>query len=188
MPTIPRNALTQFVMDIDPGANVSYSSENPLFGNDRYLQGQIESLTLPDFMYRQVDWPIFGDGKRWVDAGLDEMKLTFISVNFSPGFFGVLGKYVVLRINNGVFTGHGIREQSSGFDKQIIDSHGPIIQITPSEQKPGELAKLTIVQNVEIFRVTQGNYTPIAINALNGIRRIDGFDQLAAVRGAFFNG
>ena len=174
----PRNALTQFIVDVDLGDGDN-EGVNPVF-QDRFFQGQIETLTVPPLIFRQVDWPIFGDGKRWVDAGLDEMKFSMVSVNFSEGIFGLMGRYVMIRVLNGLYTGAGSGGARGGYERQLVVCGGPIIGVTPGEQKPGELARITIEQNTEIYMVNKGDYQSLNIDTINGIREIDGVDQLEA--------
>ena len=180
----PRNALTQFIVDAFPGEGTVLDAENQIVSN-RFLQGQIDTLTLPPTVFRQVDWPQFGDGKKWVDAGIDEMKLSLVSVNFSTGFFGILGKNIELRVSNGLFSGQGVRDQGTPWTRQLVTCRGPIMGVTPGEQKPGELAKLTIEQMIEYYKVEEGSYVPLIVDMLNIERWVDGVDQLAPLTGAF---
>ncbi|MEL7941026.1 MULTISPECIES: phage major tail tube protein [Pseudomonas] len=157
-------------------------SNTNLFVDGVSFAGDVPSLTLPKLSIKTQDYQAGGmDAPIALDMGLEKMEAKF-STNGARrealNFFGLADQGGF----NGVFRG-SFKGQKGDAVPVIATVRGMLQEVDPGDWKVGELAEFKFNVVVSYYKLEVDGREVYEIDPLNSVRRINGVDQLAALRG-----
>lgn len=116
-----------------------------------------------------------------LDMGMEELELKATMAEHNPFIFRQFG----LQDGNAVaVTLRGAAQDDRSTTPITIVATGRYCAITSGDWKPGDKPPLDFTIKLRYYKITIGNREVVEIDVLAGIRKIDGVDQLAAMRDA----
>lgn len=152
---------------------------------DRYV-GKIEELKLPQLEIIEEDYRAGGmDTSMPLDMGMNPLKAEFTVAGVDRG---VLSRFGLELGRRSIVTARGaLQDPGTGFVKPITAvMTGNVRKIDPGSWKVGERATLSVGMSLIHYKLTHTvpGLPLIEIDVINGVRIINGVDQLIAIRAA----
>jgi P2 family phage contractile tail tube protein len=144
--------------------------------------GRAESVKLPPLSVQVEDFRGAGmDAPIEIDMGMEKLDVSVVLADYDAEvvkLFGLFGadKSIVLR--------GAIQRQGEDAVPVIIRLQGGIKQIDRDDWSQGKRANMTVMANCNKYSEEINGERVVDIDLLNGIRIIDGIDQLASMRAA----
>lgn len=143
--------------------------------------GEVPSLTLPKITIKTEDFRAGGmDGSIKMDQGIELGDVGFVTTGIrkeSLKFCGLADQTAFNASFRGSFKG-----QKGAFKGVIATIRGMLTEVDPGDWKGGEKAEFKHVVNTVYYKLEIDSEVIYEIDIVNGIRIIDGVDQLATMR------
>jgi len=154
-----------------------------LFIDGSGYAGRVDELTLPKLTIKAVDHRAGGmDMPVRLDMGMEKLDATLKLSDFEPELFksfGLLDFIDVPVTLRGAFQAQGSADVSS----VVVNLRGGWLEIDNGAWKvAGEKTAVTIKMAASYYKLTMDDEVLVEIDAINMVRSIGGFDQLAAQR------
>ncbi|MFJ3259833.1 phage major tail tube protein [Pseudomonas sp. NPDC086581] len=154
-----------------------------LFIDGVNFSGDVPSLTLPKLTVKTEEYRGGGmDAAIEMDQGLEKLEASFSTKGArrdAMKFFGLADQTAF----NGVFRG-AYKAQKGQFTPAVATLRGQLKELDPGEWKPGGEAEFKFALAVSYYKLELEGRVMFEIDPVNGVRVIDGVDQLAGMRAA----
>jgi len=154
-----------------------------LFVDGRGFAGNCPEVQLPKLTIKTEDFQAGGlDIPIGIDMGQEKMELGLTLDKFDRDVLGLWGVYdtnpppVILR--------GALVDQAGNVKAAVITARGPMREVDFGSWAAGSKAQTAFKVECHAFRLEIAGRIVIDIDALNMVRRINGVDQLAAIRNA----
>lgn len=172
------------VLDVAYGAPVMIPqtlTNTNLFIDGVSFAGDVPSLTLPKLAVKTEQYRAGGmDAPVSIDMGLEAMEAKF-STNGARrealNFFGLADQSAF----NGVFRG-SFKGQKGASVPLVATLRGLLKEVDPGDWKAGEKAEFKYAVAVSYYKLEVDGREVYEIDPVNGVRAINGVDQLAGMR------
>ncbi|MFV3366567.1 phage major tail tube protein [Pseudomonas sp. NY15435] len=152
-----------------------------LFVDGVSFAGDVPSLTLPALKVKTQEYRAGGmDAPILLDMGLEAMEAKFTTNGArreAMKFFGLSDQGSF----NGTFRG-SFKTQKGGTVPVVATVRGLLKEVDPGEWKSNELAACTYSVAVTYYKLEIEGREMFEIDPVNSVRKINGVDQLAALR------
>lgn len=154
-----------------------------LFVDGRGYAGQIEEFNAPKLSLKTEEFRAGGmNAPIDLNMGMEKMDTDFALVSYDADVLALFG---VAEGNIVKFTAREALESFDGTVTPVVHTmEGKIREIDPGTSKPGDKATLKITMNLTYYALLHGERLVQEIDIINMIHRVDGVDQLAAMRNA----
>lgn len=154
-----------------------------LFIDGRGYAGQIEEFKPPELSTLTEEWRGGGmDGPVSLDMGMEALETTFSMISFDKD---VLALWGLREGQEPALTVRAALESADGTVTPIAwFLRGKVSKNAPGALKPGEKVLLEFTVKPYYYRYEHGGAPLIEVDFPNMIRKINGVDQLAAIRKA----
>lgn len=145
--------------------------------------GIVDEVTLPHLKIKEEEHRAGGmDAPAPIDMGMDKLELKFMLAEHHStvyGGFGIISGRAVDLIFRGAKVGDG-----AVVEPMIIEARGMYSEIEGAKVKAGDKDSMSATVSLDYYKLTMNGVVLIEIDIKNMIRRINGDDQLAAIRAA----
>jgi P2 family phage contractile tail tube protein len=142
--------------------------------------GRVDTATLPALAFLLEDHRAGGmDAPIKLELGMEAMTATLVVSDYSPEIMARLATPETPLTLRGA-----VQSQGGAVEAVVVNMRGMIPNLEFSEWSPGTKSTKTITFELSYFRFRQADVELVEIDIINSIRRIGGFDQLAALRNA----
>ncbi|MEZ1745690.1 MULTISPECIES: phage major tail tube protein [Pseudomonas] len=152
-----------------------------LFVDGISFAGDVPSLTLPKLSIKTDDYRAGGmDAAIDMDMGLEKLEASFSTNGVrreAMVYFGLADQTAF----NGSFRG-SFKGQKGATTAVIATLRGMLKEVDPGDWQPGEKASFKYSVGVSYYKLEVGGRVVYEIDPVNGVRVINGVDQLASMR------
>ena len=152
-----------------------------MFADGWGKMGNVEELTLPKLTLKTEEYRGGGmDVPVEIDLGLEKMEAEFTLTSFDDQVLSLFG---LGPGNDRQFTFRGSLASEDGVKRGVVvRMFGLLSEIDPGNWKTGEKSELKGKIAVKVYKLHVGDRLIHHIDALNGIRIVNGVDVMADVR------
>ncbi len=152
-----------------------------MFADGWGKMGNVEELTLPKLSLKMEEYRGGGmDVPVDIDLGMEKMEAEFTLTSFDAQVLSLFG---LGPGNDRQFTFRGSLASEDGTRRGVIvRMFGLLSEVDPGNWKTGEKAELKGKISLKVYKLTVGEQLIHHIDAMNGIRIINGADVMADVR------
>lgn len=153
-----------------------------LYNGADKMVGRIESFTPPTLEVMKEDMRFAGmDTSMPVDMGMVALEATWITSGIDKGMYGAFGLMNGLRTS--VIVRAALVDPVTGIAKPVQHKLvGNITKLEPAAYQVGQKAGITVSMSLVFYEVMHSGLPITTIDVINGIRIINGVDQLAQLR------
>lgn len=155
-----------------------------LFNGADRMVGRVDSFKPPSLQRTVEQFRAGGmDGKIPIDMGLEALESSWVTSGIDRGMYTGFG--LIMGVRTTVQVRGAVVDPVTGLPKSVQHTMiGDITGIDPGEWKAGERATLSVSMQLAYYKLTHTlpGVPAIEIDLINGIRIINGVDQLIAVR------
>ncbi|WP_324710091.1 phage major tail tube protein [Pseudomonas citronellolis] len=152
-----------------------------LFVDGISFAGDVPTLTLPKLTVKTDDYRGGGmDAPIDMDMGLEKLEASFSTNGVrreAMVYFGLADQTAFSGAFRGSFKG-----QKGATTAVVATLRGMLKEVDPGDWQPGEKAAFKFSVGVSYYKLEVGGRVIYEIDPVNGVRVIDGVDQLASVR------
>lgn len=154
-----------------------------LFVDGRGYAGQIEEFNAPKLSLKTEEFRAGGmNAPIDLNMGMEKMDTDFSLVSYDADVLALFG------VAEGNVVKFKAREALESFDGTVTavvhTMEGKIREIDPGSSKPGDKPTLKVTMNLTYYALVHGERVVQEIDIINMIHKVDGVDQLAAMRNA----
>jgi len=153
-----------------------------LFVDGRGYAGRVEEVTLPKLTIKTDELKVGGmDVPIELDMGMDKLECDLTVSEYDAEIIKMFG------LGNGAqvpLTLRGGLDDESGVTPVVITLRGAWRSLDFGSWKSGDKAPLKVSVALRYYRLEIGGKELVEIDPINMVRKIDGKDQLEAMRGA----
>lgn len=153
-----------------------------LFVDGQGFAGLMDEVTLPTLALQIEDHRAGGmDASMPIDMGMENLELGFTCAEHSPAIFRQFG----LSDQNAVaLVFRGALADNETVIPYVITCKGMYTEISGASVSAGDKVPLESTVRCNYYKLSHNGQDLIEVDILNMVRRINGVDQLAAIRNA----
>lgn len=148
------------------------------------MVGRIDEFQPPNLKVKAEDFRGAGmDGVMDIDMGMEKLECSWVSSGIDRGTYSGFG--IIIGVPTIVTVRAAVVDPVTGIPKPVYHTcGGQVRSIDPAAYKPGDRATLKATMTLTYYRLTHTlPGVPVhEIDVINGIRIVNGVDQLLALR------
>lgn len=153
-----------------------------LFVDGRGYAGRVEEVVLPKLSVKTEEHRVGGmDTSIDIDMGLDKLECEFTLSEYDADVLAAFGLTDGTQVP---LTMRGALSDEASVTPVTVTVQGSWRELDFGTWKAGEKATLKIAVALRYYKLDIGGRALVEVDVLNMIRKIDGTDQLAELRGA----